>query len=134
MMWTHIVFLLDKIIGPTSTMDLTFSSYNFVGLLVTAFVLATKFNTDHYYPDSCYAQVSGMPVEQLKACEIQFLKAIDWKLMPPKGLLEKYRSQLIKYDSPHPLLSKNAAGEEMTDERSARKVPSQPEQQVAIEA
>lgn len=45
-----------------------------------ALIVAIKYTEDTYYPNSYYAKVGGLPVQQLNILEKRFLALIEWKL------------------------------------------------------
>jgi len=48
-------------------------------LLFLAMMLATKVHMDAWYADSYYAKVGGVPVKEVNALELEFLKMLDWR-------------------------------------------------------
>jgi len=47
-------------------------------LLFFAMIVATKSHDDEYYKNSYYAKVGGMPLAEVNALEVKFLKTLDW--------------------------------------------------------
>lgn len=63
-------------------------------LFFVATVLAIKFYCDNFYNNTYYAQVGGIPVEELNELEINFLKTIDFNLDIPREEWIQYSARL----------------------------------------
>lgn len=56
-------------------------SYNVHRLIIAGVTVASKFFSDIFYKNSRYAQVGGLPVDELNSLELQFLILINFNLM-----------------------------------------------------
>ena len=54
--------------------------YYFLRLLITSFLIATKYQEDIAFDGAFYAKVCGIRVEDLKFLELEFLELIDYNL------------------------------------------------------
>jgi len=66
------------------------SKLNVHRLLVTAAMLAAKFNDDMYYSNSYYAKVGGVQLREMNMLEAKFIKALNWKLFVSPKEYQQY--------------------------------------------
>jgi len=85
---------IDRLVQYNNEYSLT--GYNIHKLLLISSLLATKFFDDHYYFNSYYAKVGGVPVREINFLETTFLKLLDFNLFISNDLFERYRSTLHK--------------------------------------
>ncbi|KAI8099602.1 cyclin-domain-containing protein [Halteromyces radiatus] len=71
------------------------NSLNVHRLLITSVVVASKFTSDVYYPNSRYAKVGGLPLLELNQLELEFLFLCDFQLHVPLEDLQDYGNQLL---------------------------------------
>ena len=65
--------------------------------LHTSVVLAAKTYDDHFYTNSHYARVGGVPVEELNSLEIEFLFNIDFSLYVSVEDYQGYFQEIYKH-------------------------------------
>ncbi|ORX46575.1 cyclin-domain-containing protein [Hesseltinella vesiculosa] len=73
------------------------NSLNAHRLLITSVVVASKFTSDVYYPNSRYAKVGGLPLLELNQLELEFLFLCDFQLHISVEDLQEYGNQLLKH-------------------------------------
>ncbi|KAI8069933.1 cyclin-domain-containing protein [Gongronella butleri] len=73
------------------------NSLNAHRLLITSVVVASKFTSDVYYPNSRYARVGGLPLLELNQLELEFLFLCDFQLHITVEDLQEYGNQLLKH-------------------------------------
>ncbi|KAI8080227.1 cyclin-domain-containing protein [Gilbertella persicaria] len=74
---------------------LRIDSYNIHRLVITGIMVASKFFSDIFYTNARYAKVGGLPVSELNALELQFLKLNNFKLNVQVEELQQYGDQLL---------------------------------------
>jgi len=86
---------LDRAAASDNTLVL--DTLNCRRLLLTALVLALKFHDDDYapYPNSVYADMGGVSVEDLKVMEKKFCKLLDWKFHVDSEEYARYHQLLM---------------------------------------
>ena len=60
-------------------------------------MLAAKTYDDHFYTNSHYARVGGVPVEELNSLEIEFLFNIDFSLYVSVEDYQGYFQEIYKH-------------------------------------
>jgi len=81
---------IDRVIQLHPAM--TFSTLSCHRFLLTALVLAAKYNEDIYYSNEHYAKVGGTTLRELGRLEVAFLRLLDWRLMVSPTEYDAYRS------------------------------------------
>ena len=79
----HSLFMLD--------------SFNVHRLVIAGMAVAIKFYSDIFYKNSRYAQVGGLPVDELNYLELQFLLLLDFRLMISVEELQQYADFILNY-------------------------------------
>lgn len=74
------VVLMDRIAKSVDPQFLL-SYFNVHRLLVTAVLLATKFNDDIYYSNRHWSKVAGVTLRELNILEAEALRLLDWRCM-----------------------------------------------------
>ncbi|OBZ88129.1 PHO85 cyclin-like protein psl1 [Choanephora cucurbitarum] len=74
---------------------LRIDSYNIHRLVITGIMVASKFFSDIFYTNARYAKVGGLPVAELNALELQFLKLNNFNLNVQVEELQQYGDQLL---------------------------------------
>jgi len=70
----------------------TISSLTVHRFLITAATVAAKGLSDSFWTNSLYARVGGVSVRELALLELEFLRRLDWKIVPkPEVLVDYYR-------------------------------------------
>ncbi|CAO3598014.1 unnamed protein product [Absidia cylindrospora] len=73
------------------------NSFNVHRLLITSVVVASKFTSDVYYPNSRYAKVGGLPLLELNQLELEFLFLCEFQLHVSLEDLQDYGNQLLSH-------------------------------------
>ncbi|ORX48482.1 cyclin-domain-containing protein [Hesseltinella vesiculosa] len=76
---------------------LRINSYNIHRLLIAGLMVSTKYFSDIFYTNTRYAKVGGIPVPELNALELAFLKANQFELHITVPELERYGDQLLDH-------------------------------------
>jgi len=70
----------------------TISSLTVHRFLITAATVASKGLSDSFWTNSLYARVGGVSVRELALLELEFLRRLDWRIVPkPEVLVDYYR-------------------------------------------
>ncbi|KAI9483505.1 MAG: cyclin-domain-containing protein [Benjaminiella poitrasii] len=77
--------------------ELRIDSYNIHRLIITGIMVASKFFSDMYYTNARYAKVGGLPVTELNALELQFLKLNNFELNVQIEELQQYGNRLLMH-------------------------------------
>ena len=67
-------------------------------ILFSSILTSIKFNEDKIYPNSFYAKIAGIPVNELNKLESAFLKLIDFKLFISDEIYDIYSGYLYSFD------------------------------------
>ena len=70
------------------------SPLNVHRLLITAVCVASKFLDDSFYPNSFYAQLGGIPLEELNRLEVEFLFSLNFSLHVSPSEYDRYYAGL----------------------------------------
>jgi len=76
----------------------TLSSLTVHRFLITAVTVASKGLCDAFCTNTHYARVGGLGVAELNMLELEFLKKVDWKIVPEPLVLEAYYQSMISRD------------------------------------
>lgn len=68
-------------------------------LVLTSLVLAIKFIDDDVFPNSHYAAVGGVGIDELNNLELTLLSAISWDLNVCRGRFDHFRKSLMESSS-----------------------------------
>ncbi|KAI8338979.1 cyclin-domain-containing protein [Chlamydoabsidia padenii] len=80
----------------TST-GLRIDSFNIHRLMITGIMISSKYFSDVFYTNTRYAKVGGIPVTELNALELTFLKLNNYSLNISVEELEQYGDQLLDH-------------------------------------
>ncbi|OCL02934.1 cyclin-domain-containing protein [Glonium stellatum] len=70
----------------------TISSLTVHRFLITAVTVAAKGLSDSFWTNSTYARVGGVSVRELALLELEFLRRLEWRIVPkPEVLVDYYR-------------------------------------------
>ena len=86
------------------------NSSNIHKLLVTSIMVASKFNDDDYYSNSCYAKAGLVSLEELNLLECEFISAIEYNLYVTKNVFQEYCNQIIYHYQHHKLMCYSNCG------------------------
>lgn len=84
------VFYVDKLCTMYSAF--TISSLTVHRFLITAATVGAKGLSDSFWTNSLYAKVGGVSLRELALLELEFLRQLDWRIVPkPETLVDYYR-------------------------------------------
>lgn len=70
----------------------TISSLTVHRFLITAATVAAKGLSDSFWTNSTYARVGGVSTKELALLELEFLRRLEWRIVPkPEALVDYYR-------------------------------------------
>lgn len=75
--------------------DFTINTLTVHRFLITAATVAAKGLSDAFWNNSTYARVGGVKVAELKLLELEFLRRVDWKIVPNPEVLVAYYKGLV---------------------------------------
>ena len=64
-------------------------------LILSAMLIALKYNEDDYYNNEFYAKVGGVTKKEIDKLEYEFLIRSEYKLFVSEDVFEKYNNYLI---------------------------------------
>jgi hypothetical protein len=76
----------------------TLSSLTVHRFLITGVTVASKGLCDAFCTNTHYAKVGGIGVAELNMLELEFLKKVDWQIVPEPSVLEAYYKSMISQD------------------------------------
>lgn len=84
------VFYVDKLC--TMYPAFSISSLTVHRFLITAATVAAKGLSDSFWTNSLYARVGGVSIRELALLELEFLRRVDWRIVPkPETLVDYYK-------------------------------------------
>lgn len=81
------LILLDRI---CEIAELSLTYYNVHRLLFTAVLTAIKYNEDDYYENKYYSEIGGIPLNELRLFEYNFLVLINFNSFISNELFDEY--------------------------------------------
>ncbi len=63
--------------------------------LITAAAVASKGLSDRFWPNEHYANVGGVRLSEMSRLEREFLRRLDWKIVPQPEILSSYYHGLV---------------------------------------
>ena len=87
-----ILIYIDRI-SNLNNFRLTYK--NIYKLILSAMIVAIKYNEDLFYSSAIYAKLGGLSVPELNYLEFQFLILIKFSLFIEKDLFDKYKNNLL---------------------------------------
>jgi hypothetical protein len=91
------VFYVDKLCSMYPAF--TISSLTVHRFLITAATVAAKGLSDSFWTNSLYAKVGGVSLRELALLELEFLRKLDWRIVPkPEVLVDYYRGLVERGD------------------------------------
>lgn len=99
------LILIDRLSNIAS---IVLSQFNIHRILFAAILIAVKYNEDKIFNNGYYAEIAGVPLEELNVMESDFLGLIGFNLYIDKELFENYYSylaQIVDKSIPISLLS-----------------------------
>jgi len=76
----------------------TLSSLTVHRFLITAVTVASKGLCDAFCTNTHYAKVGGIGVAELNMLELEFLKRVEWLIVPEPTVLEAYYRSMVAQD------------------------------------
>lgn len=70
------------------------NSLNVHRILITSVMLAAKFFDDHYYNNTYYAKIGGVPRNEMNMLELEFLFLVNFTLYLDPNEYQKYHTEL----------------------------------------
>jgi hypothetical protein len=84
------VFYVDKLC--TMYPAFTISNLTVHRFLITAATVAAKGLSDSFWTNSLYARVGGVSLRELALLELEFLRRLEWRIVPkPETLVDYYK-------------------------------------------
>jgi hypothetical protein len=87
-----ILIYIDRI-SNLNNFRLTYK--NIYKLILSAMIVAIKYNEDLFYSSTIYAKLGGLSVQELNYLEFHFLILIKFSLFIENDLFEKYKNNLL---------------------------------------
>ena len=87
-----ILIYIDRI-SNLNNFRLTYK--NIYKLILSAMIVAIKYNEDLFYSSTIYAKLGGLSVQELNYLEFHFLILIKFSLFIESDLFEKYKNNLL---------------------------------------
>ncbi|KAL7777342.1 hypothetical protein CFE70_007767 [Pyrenophora teres f. teres 0-1] len=87
------VFYVDKLCAMYPAF--TISSLTVHRFLITAATVAAKGLSDSFWTNSLYARVGGVSVRELALLELEFLRRLEWRIVPKPEVLVDYYKGLV---------------------------------------
>jgi hypothetical protein len=87
-----ILIYIDRI-SNLNNFRLTYK--NIYKLILSAMIVAIKYNEDLFYSSTIYAKLGGLSVQELNYLEFHFLILIKFSLFIETDLFEKYKNNLL---------------------------------------
>ncbi|KAI9893672.1 MAG: hypothetical protein M1814_005887 [Vezdaea aestivalis] len=84
----------------------TISSLTVHRFLIVAATVASKGLSDSFWTNSLYARVGGVTIKELALLELEFLRRVDWRIVPKPEILDGYYRSLIERDQDYTIASK----------------------------
>ncbi|KAL5114204.1 Pho80p cyclin [Pleosporales sp. CAS-2024a] len=91
------VFYVDKLCAMYPAF--TISSLTVHRFLITSATVAAKGLSDSFWTNSLYARVGGVSVRELALLELEFLRRLDWRIVPKPEVLVDYYKGLVERGS-----------------------------------
>ena len=85
------IIYIDRICNKTG---LILNKYNIHRILISAILVAIKYNEDQIYDNVYFSKVAGVPVSELNYLERKFIEIINYDLFVSDELFKKYYKYL----------------------------------------
>ncbi|KAI8094431.1 cyclin-domain-containing protein [Thamnidium elegans] len=72
-------------------------SYNVHRLIITGLMISSKLYSDVFFTNTRYAKVGGLPVSELNALELEFLRLNNYSLFVTIDELQKYGDNILQH-------------------------------------
>lgn len=109
------VFYVDKLC--TMYPSFTISSLTVHRFLITAATVAAKGLSDSFWTNTLYARVGGVSVRELALLELEFLRKLEWRIVPKPEVLVDYYKGLVERAQGYTMESQPDASPTASEER-----------------
>jgi hypothetical protein len=109
------VFYVDKLC--TMYPSFTISSLTVHRFLITAATVAAKGLSDSFWTNTLYARVGGVSVRELALLELEFLRKLEWRIVPKPEVLVDYYKGLVERAQGYTMERQPDASPATSDER-----------------
>ncbi|KAL2265673.1 hypothetical protein VTJ83DRAFT_6773 [Remersonia thermophila] len=96
--------------------DFTINTLTVHRFLITAATVAAKGLSDAFWNNPTYARVGGVKVAELNVLELEFLRRVDWKIVPNPDVLVAYYQGLVERCPGYALEGQEMGGDAEQDE------------------
>ncbi|KAF2280345.1 cyclin-domain-containing protein [Westerdykella ornata] len=110
------VFYVDKLC--TMYPAFTISSLTVHRFLITAATVAAKGLSDSFWTNSLYAKIGGVSIRELALLELEFLRRVEWRIVPKPETLVDYYKFLVQRAEGYEMEKEETSSED-DDETSA---------------
>ena len=76
---------------------LVLQPHNIHRIILSSCLLAIKYNEDEYYANDYYAQVGGIPIQELNSLEYNCIQRLGFNLFVDDSIFQKYVNYLSNY-------------------------------------
>nr|XP_051435199.1 cyclin-domain-containing protein [Gilbertella persicaria]KAI8080142.1 cyclin-domain-containing protein [Gilbertella persicaria] len=88
----------DRMTQPSPHLTpLHIDSYNVHRLIITGLMISSKLYSDVFFTNTRYAKVGGLPVTELNALELEFLRMNNYNLFVDIDKLQKYGDNVLEH-------------------------------------
>ncbi|KAL9539279.1 hypothetical protein MBANPS3_010360 [Mucor bainieri] len=94
-----ILVYFDRMTQPDPKLGLKplhIDSYNIHRLIITGLMISSKLYSDVFFTNTRYAKVGGLPVTELNALELEFLRLNNYSLFVDIDVLQSYGDNLLE--------------------------------------
>lgn len=84
----------DRVCGMSG---LVLQPHNIHRIILSSCLLAIKYNEDEYYANDYYAQVGGIPIQELNSLEYNCIQRLGFNLFVDDSIFQKYVNYLSNY-------------------------------------
>jgi hypothetical protein len=109
------VFYVDKLC--TMYPSFTISSLTVHRFLITAATVAAKGLSDSFWTNTLYARVGGVSVRELALLELEFLRKLEWRIVPKPEVLVDYYKGLVERGAGYTMEAQPDASPATSEER-----------------
>jgi hypothetical protein len=96
----------------------TISSLTVHRFLITAVTVAAKGLSDSFWTNNTYARVGGVSVRELALLELEFLRRLEWRIVPKSEVLVDYYRGLVERGEGYTMETDLAPQHTATDDQS----------------
>ena len=126
------VYYVDKLCSMYPAF--TISSLTVHRFLITAATVAAKGLSDSFWTNSLYARVGGVSLRELALLELEFLRRLDWRIVPKPEVLVDYYKGLVERGEGYILESEPSDSQPAETSQQAQPTSEQPTSQPSVTA